>query len=231
MKVVTRTMEINRRVSLRLKEQKRRSSTPLVTYPSCRLVLSKLRLKRWQHFQDVKETTLTKNSLDELKKTTSSCSARKSSSKETKSNYLAENSSKEINSCTTNKKDSFKEATPTSLVENSSFKDITSISLIEKSSQNKTTPTTSSSKLSSCKETESDSFKSLRPKRKKSLNHELSPIKKKLRLFPPTMEKMLDQNETFRECEDKCKSRLSNERRVKRSRQASAKNNEKASVV
>ena len=100
---MTSTMEINRSISLRLKEQKR-SSIPLVTYPFSWLVLSELRLRRWLHFQeDVKETTPTKSFLDEFKKTTSSYSAKKRFSKETKSNFLAENSSKEINSCTTTK--------------------------------------------------------------------------------------------------------------------------------
>ena len=231
MKVVTRTMEINQRVSLRLEERKRRSSTPLETYPCCRWYYPNCDLRDGYTFKKMsKETTPTKNSLDELKKTTSSCAAKKRSSKEIKSDSLAENSSKDINSCTTNEKDTFKEATPTCLVENSSFKATTSTSSIESISLNKTTPTTLS-KQSSCKETVSNSFKSCRPKRKKSWNHEFSPINKKLRLFPPTMEKMLDQNEIFRESEDKCKSGLSNERKVKRSRQVSAKKSGKVSVV
>ena len=108
MKAATRTMEINRRVSLRLEERKRSCSSPLVTYPYCRWCYPNCDLRDGYTFKKMsKETTPTKSSLDELKKMTSSCSAKKNSSKETISNSLAENSSKEMNSCTTNKKDSF----------------------------------------------------------------------------------------------------------------------------
>ena len=143
MKVVTRTMEINRRVSLRLEERKRRCSNPLVTYPYCRCCYPNCDLRDGYTFKKMsKETTPTKSSLDELKKTNSYCSVKKSSSKEIKSNSLVENSSKEINSGTTNKKDYFNEATPITLVENSSFKETTSTSSMDSCSLNRSTPTT-----------------------------------------------------------------------------------------